>query len=214
MPTRLNSARRRAAFAKPSGEADDRADDAEHQRLDEDGAQHLAARGAERAQQRELARPLGDGDRERVEDQEGADEQRDAGEASRPSEEAELVPDVAGLLGGLLAAGAHLDAARQRLASCALSCSGDTPARPRPGSRRSRSASADHALRLGQDHDGDAAPPKSSAPPTVAMPDERVLLARRAPATATLSPTLSPPRRPWPRRSRPRRAVRGARPST
>ena len=42
--------------------------------------QQLAARGADRPQRRELARPLGDRDRERVEDDEGADEERDAGE--------------------------------------------------------------------------------------------------------------------------------------
>ena len=42
------------------------------------GCQDLAARGAERAQHRELARPLRDRDRERVEDDERADEQRGA----------------------------------------------------------------------------------------------------------------------------------------
>ena len=39
--------------------------------------EHLAARRPERAQGRELARPLRDRDRERVEDDEGADEERD-----------------------------------------------------------------------------------------------------------------------------------------
>ena len=60
--------------------------------LGQHGAQHLAARGAERAQQRELARALGDRDRERVEDQEAADQQRDAGEhEQRGADEAERV---------------------------------------------------------------------------------------------------------------------------
>ena len=51
-----------------------------YQRLDDDRVEHLAARRAERAQQRELARALRDGDGERVEDQEAADEHGDAGE--------------------------------------------------------------------------------------------------------------------------------------
>ena len=46
----------------------------------DDRVEHLPARRAERAQQRELARALRDRDRERVEDQEAADEHGDAGE--------------------------------------------------------------------------------------------------------------------------------------
>ena len=53
-------------------------------------------------------RALGDGDRERVEDQEAADEQRDAGEhEQRGADEAERVGEVLRLLLGLLLAGAH-----------------------------------------------------------------------------------------------------------
>ena len=69
----------------------ERGEDAEpqtDQRGDQPGqrglAQHrpedLAAAGADDAQQRQLSGPLTDGDRERVEDREGADEQRDEGE--------------------------------------------------------------------------------------------------------------------------------------
>ena len=50
------------------------------ERLDDDRAEHLAPRRAERAQRRELARPLRDRDRERVRDHEAADEERDAAE--------------------------------------------------------------------------------------------------------------------------------------
>ena len=50
------------------------------ERLDDDRAQHLPARRADRAQRRELARALGDRDRERVRDHEAADEERDAAE--------------------------------------------------------------------------------------------------------------------------------------
>ena len=44
------------------------------------GGQDLSARSPDRPQRGELARPLGDGDRQRVEDHERADEQGDAGE--------------------------------------------------------------------------------------------------------------------------------------
>ena len=59
-------------------------------------AQHLAAGRAERAQQRELAAPLGDGDREGVEDDERADEQRGAreGQQRRLEERADAVVDL------------------------------------------------------------------------------------------------------------------------
>ena len=48
--------------------------------LEDDAREHLAAGSAERAQQRELAGALGHRDRERVEDDERADEQGDAAE--------------------------------------------------------------------------------------------------------------------------------------
>ena len=48
--------------------------------LEDDRAEHLAAGAAERPQRGELARALRDGDRQRVEDDERADEQGDAAE--------------------------------------------------------------------------------------------------------------------------------------
>ena len=57
----------------------------------------------ERAQHRELAHPLGDGDRVRVEDDEQADEHRGAGEGEQDvGEEAGRALDVARLLVGVL----------------------------------------------------------------------------------------------------------------
>ena len=54
--------------------------------------EHLPARRAERAQQRELLQPLGDRDRERVGDDERADEDRDAAEdEQRGAQEAEVL---------------------------------------------------------------------------------------------------------------------------
>ena len=63
---------------EPAEQPDDRGEQADHERLEDHRAQHLPPRRAERAQRRELARPLRDRDRERVEDHEGADEERDA----------------------------------------------------------------------------------------------------------------------------------------
>ena len=61
-------------------EADERSEQPDDERLEDDRAENLPPRGADRPQRRELARALGDGDRERVEDDERADEERDAGE--------------------------------------------------------------------------------------------------------------------------------------
>ena len=66
--------------ADPAGEAGGRAEQTERERLQADAGQDLRARGAERPQHPELARALGDGDRERVEDLERAHEQRHSGE--------------------------------------------------------------------------------------------------------------------------------------
>ncbi len=103
MPNALSS----AASAGASSEAEQRCRGSTRtrpidERLDQHRAQHLPARGAEHAQQRELLRALRDGDRERVEDQEAADQQRDAGEhEQRRADEAERVGEVLRLLLGL-----------------------------------------------------------------------------------------------------------------
>ena len=73
------------------------------------------ARRAERAQQAELARALGDGDREGVEDDERADDQRYVGEDQQEgAQEAELFFEFGGLVGGFLCAGAHRQRRGQR----------------------------------------------------------------------------------------------------
>ena len=73
---------------------------------------HLAARRAERAEQRELARPLGDDDRERVDDDERADEQGDDREDQQErGEEPEALLDLVLLLLDQLGAGDDLDPA-------------------------------------------------------------------------------------------------------
>ena len=64
----------------PDGEPEHRRDEPDHERFQRDRAQHLRARGADRAEECRFARALRDQDRERVVDAERADEQRDAGE--------------------------------------------------------------------------------------------------------------------------------------
>ena len=61
-------------------------------------AEHLPARGADHPQQPELARALGDGDRERVEDRERADQHRHAAEHEQrdPDDRDELLEPVEG----------------------------------------------------------------------------------------------------------------------
>ena len=95
-------------------EADGRGDDAEDGALEHDRAEHLAARGAERPQRRELLRSLRDRDRERVEDDEGADEQCDSAEGEQEvANERDELAHALSVLGGLLGAGLHHGRLRQ-----------------------------------------------------------------------------------------------------
>jgi hypothetical protein len=92
-----------------------RAEHAEQQPFADDGLQDLPSRGAEHAQQREFTRALRDGDRERVEDYERANDERDVGEDEQErAQEAEVFFQVGGVLFGLLGTGADVDGARQR----------------------------------------------------------------------------------------------------
>ena len=122
-----------------------------------DRGEDLPPRGAERAQHPELARALGDRDRERVEDQEGAHEQRHAGEhEQRDPQEAEVAPRCR-------SSGAWPPGRRSRPAPGAASPSRSGRAAA-PASRR-RGGHGDlvelpplvgDPLRLGQQHLGDA----------------------------------------------------------
>jgi hypothetical protein len=114
----------------------------------------LRARRAERAQERELARALGDGDRERVEDQESADQEGDAGEdQQRGGQEAERLGEVGRLLVCLLLPRAHVEALAE--------LSGDRGLEPRGRRVAARghddlgqlAPESGDLLRLGQRHD-------------------------------------------------------------
>ena len=114
MPKRLEDGveRRRRTRCRPARRG--RAEHSEQQRLEDRAAEDLAAAGAQRAQQPELADPLGDRDREDVEDQEAAHQQRHAAEHEQhDAEELEVVLDVLRLASGGLVAGLHHEPRRQ-----------------------------------------------------------------------------------------------------
>ena len=128
---------------------------------------------AERSQQRELARALGDGDREGVEDDERADQQRGAGEREqhRRQEAADRVVDVVGRLLGVGCAGLDLevgggdlaDARGERLGRHAVLGGGDGRSSPRP----SRS---NHSCTCGSVAVTTVAPPTEATSPYSKMP--------------------------------------------
>ena len=67
--------------AEAERDADAAADQAERDRFDEELQQHVAALGADRHAQADLARPLGDRHQHDVHDADAADDERDAGDA-------------------------------------------------------------------------------------------------------------------------------------
>ncbi len=84
------------------------------ERLDDHRPEDLAARGADGSHRRELARALRDRDRERVEDDERADEERDAGEGEQEVlDEVRELADLVLVLGCLGGRRAHLCVVRQ-----------------------------------------------------------------------------------------------------
>ncbi len=96
---------------EPDEEPDHRGDDAHRQRLDHDRAAHLTPGGAERAQRGELTRPLRDRDRQRVDDHEGADEERhDAEREQEVLQERDELVRLRGVLACLRVTGADLGA--------------------------------------------------------------------------------------------------------
>ena len=106
----LKSSFRPTASPRPLNEPDDRRAEADHERLEDHRPEHLAPRRAERAQGRELPHPLRDRDRERVEDDERADEERDAGEREQEvADDRREGGDLARLLVRLLDARADRD---------------------------------------------------------------------------------------------------------
>ncbi len=88
-------------------EADERRGKPDHERFEDHGSENLASRRSDRPQRRELACALRDGDRERVEDDERAHEERD--EAEREEEVPEDRCELAHLVRLLLGLGRRAD---------------------------------------------------------------------------------------------------------
>ena len=156
--------------------------------------QHLAPGGAEGPQQRELAHALRHGDRERVEDDERADEHRDAGEREqRRAQEAEVVADVLGVLVGLLLAGADVDVLQPDLPD--LGCAA-APARRRT-SPTTRISSNSPCLPESFWASGSVVtiatkPPTEDTPPNFARPTTSMFWrGPAAPTTWMVSPILT-----------------------
>ena len=104
------------ADAEPEADADSRhrSDGADRQPFDHDRPPHLASRRSQCSQGRELARSLGDRDRERVRDHERADEERDPAEREQEVlQEVEEAIRVLRVLLGLRLSRPHLRVRRQ-----------------------------------------------------------------------------------------------------
>ena len=102
-PSELKSASIPSARRRPRISPTMRREEPDDERLEDHGAEDLTPRRADRPQRRELARPLRDRDRERVEDDERADEEGDRGE--REEEVAEDRRELADLVCLLLRLG-------------------------------------------------------------------------------------------------------------
>ena len=121
MPKRLEHRVEGLGEADPADHAEHRAHHADHRGLGHDRAEHLAARGSQRAQQPQLARALCHRDVEDVEDQERADEQRDPAEHQQHDlEEGQVLGDVVGLALGRLLTGLHLHLGREHAVDAPL----------------------------------------------------------------------------------------------
>ena len=104
------------AIRKPPAIPSSAPSSADRHRLDHHRGEDLPPRGAERAQHPEFADPLGDGDREGVEDQEGADEDGDEAEDEEEGlQEAEVVADFFRAAVGVFLRGLDPDPGRHPL---------------------------------------------------------------------------------------------------
>ena len=203
------TALRNFAMSNPEGDTDRGCRQTDQERLEHDRAQDLAARRADRPQQRELPRPLRDGDRERVEDDERADEERDPGEG----EQEDLDERDEALRGPRSRTGpprspsapswtsprARRDSLRDRRGRHA----GTTGDRDRVD----LAALVEQRLGRAQVEGGDGCRAERVDVPVLDEPDDPELLHGPVPTTPTESPTRRCSCRPYRRRSPPRRAA-------
>ena len=112
-PNAAKSACSPSATTKPPASPTIRADQPDRRRFEQHRGEDLPARGAERPQHAELRDPLGDRDREGVEDDEGADQHRDVAEDEQDRlQEAEVFADFFGAAVGAFLR--RLDPRRER----------------------------------------------------------------------------------------------------
>ena len=148
--------------------------------------EHLPPRGAERAQRRELARALGDRDRERVRDHEAADEERDAAEREQErlqeADEARRVRRRPRSPARRRSAPACRAAGSPR--SAAVSCSGDDAGYGLGADLVELAALVEQRCAVGRSKPASVAPPRLDAPRT-----------SRGRRSASAAPARSPRRR-------------------
>ena len=152
-------------------------------------AQDLVARGAERAQQRELPRALGHGHRERVEDQEAADEHSHGGEdEQRDADEAERVGQVRAAFSAC-SSPVRTVKPHRALLDARLSSSGEVPLAAatemslNPSSRSTRWASGSVICTMRE-------PARLSESPRRATPEIVYCFSGSRAATVTVSPSV------------------------
>ena len=173
------------------------------------------ARRAERAQQRELARPLGDRDRERVEDDEGAHQQRRAREREqrRREEAADRVVGGVGLFGRVRGAGLDGHRARQRAAHRGGEALGRDARVGGDDDARQVAGALEPALDVGEPrHDQRGAADRRPVAPLPDAGDHDALDARARASGRRAGRRAGPGPRPAGDRPRPRRAGGAARP--
>ena len=186
----------------------------DHERLEQHRPQHLTPRGAEGPERRELPRALRDGDRERVEDHERADEERDPGEGEQEvaEEGRELADLVLGVL-RLLHAGLHLGVGRQERLDVGDELLRGRSLRCRDGDRVVLPLAVEERLRGRDVEDRERRGPDRLDVAVLRDPDDLEVLLRLERRDLDRSRRARSPRgRPCRRRRRPRRRPRASAP--
>ncbi len=151
-------------------------EEADQRGLDQDRRQDLPGGRAQGAEHRELPDALCDRDRECVEDQEAADEHRDAREdEQRGGEEAEALLDVAGVFIGRLAPGLGRRIPRRpRPRRRGASCSGVVPSSATMSISSNLPCLSVRRCASGRVNSARLAPPRGRAAPELGDADQRV----------------------------------------
>ena len=184
-PTASNSLKSPLASPRPENRPIDRRERADDERLDHDRDEHLPARGAERPDRRELARPLGDRDRERVRDHEAADEERDPAKTSRKiRKNADELVRVRGVVLGLLRRELDLGGGRQDLLDLLDELVSETPGAAATAISSSLPCFSKIRCAVGRSNPASVAPPIVETEPNLTTPEMRSRSTGPSPCTA------------------------------